>query len=360
MAKILNVSDPLQVNTLFLQPTRWCDLNCKGCYVKEHEVFDGTTREQEQHTPMIEQFKLIDYYHHEYLANQITVSIDDFPPDLGMAEPAGRLMLGLNYSRHNMRTHMLDLYMRLIKMRRDRCQENLDKNRDRFHNMPELHFTYHSLQTLCKYQNALGIDLVGPLSNLNVVSFSHLTENDIGMLSHIANEVHVNYNHLIPSNVTSFNIDKYVERMTRIGEIVDSIYLVIFKRPVGRDQKHVVGIGDRARMQGDISYIQTMLGRLPEHVRSKTHIDGCLQDTVQFQRTGFGCSSNVSRIQVWPDGSVSGCPYAFAGNTAPAYSFQDLLDNITEARREYDWTRCHLPDVYNSLHKRPKVGRARV
>jgi hypothetical protein len=119
-----------------------------------------------------------------------------------------------------------------------------------------------------------------------------------------------------------------------------------------------VALGDRQRMQNDISYIQTMLGRLPEHVRSKTNVDGCLEDTIRFSRTGFGCSSNVSRLQIWPDGSVSGCPYAFNGSTPPGLSLEDLLANIRAARETYDFDRCHLPDVHNSILQRPKARKS--
>ncbi len=92
--------------------------------------------------------------------------------------------------------------------------------------------------------------------------------------------------------------------------------------------------------------------RLPTNVRNKVSVDGCLQDTIKYTKTGFGCSSNVSRVQVWPDGSVTGCPYAFSSDGPIGKTAEDILDNIISARKQYDFKqKCHLPEVYNSIRK---------
>lgn len=337
MLPVLSMGGPrLEVNALFIQPTRWCDLDCKGCYVKEH-----SGGEMGYHTPVEEQYKLFTKFFEgeEAWANQITIAIDNFPPDLGMTEPPSRL-LGLPYNRAMMRRHMITLFHTVMTQ----------LARDPNHHGPEVHMTFNSDQVLKEYLHAVNWS-DNNAGLLSVVSLSHIK--NIEYVKDLAKHTHINYNHLVPGNVTSFNIDKHVERMTRIGEVVDSIYMVIFKSPVGRERSDIVEIGDRSRMLSDLSYIRTMMERLPEHVRRKIHVDGCVKDTAKFLKTGFGCSSNVSRFQVWPDGSVSGCPYAFsADGGVTGKTAEDIMDNIRAARSRYDFKeRCHLPSVYNSIRR---------
>jgi hypothetical protein len=314
MTPILNLNNPLQVNTLFLQPTRWCALNCAGCYVKEHSGGpDG------YHTPVYEQAKLIRYYLENNLANQITVSMDNFD-------------VSTQLSMRTLYDHILFLIENVPSM------------------STEVHMTFHNLNTFIKYIDHTESNFADA-ELLDVISFSNIKESDYKQLIILADKTHINYNHLVPSNVTSFNIDKYVQHITEIGEIVNSIYLVMYKRPIGHKAKNIVSIGDKSRMQTDISYIKTVLERVPKHVREKINIDGCLEDTIKFYQTGFGCSANISRIQVWPDGSVSGCPYAFTGSTPTGQTVHDILENIKSTRQSYDFDRCHLPNVYNSFNR---------
>lgn len=335
MLPVLNVSGPrLEVNALFLQPTRWCAINCKGCYVKEHEG-----GENGYHTPYTEQEKLFRYFYNGEIAwaNQITVAIDNLP-----APEADAVALFGHVSEETRRyAHMVNIFQSII----DYIEANKTDQ------SPEVHMTFNSDLVFEEYTSKRGVGAVNTARQLSVLSFSNIKRMEY--VKYLAKHTHVNYNHLIPGNVTSFNIDKHVERMTRIGEIVDSIYMVIFKSPVGAPRTELVQVGDQSRMRSDLSYIRTMMERLPEHVRRKINVDGCLKDTVNSFRTGFGCSSNVSRFQVWPDGTVSGCPYAFSQDGQPTgKTAEDIMANIRAARKRYDFRdRCHLPETYNSLSK---------
>jgi hypothetical protein len=324
MRQVLNKSNPLELNTLFIQPTRWCALNCKGCLVKEHSGDEG-----DYHTPVDEQIKLFQYFyraHEGCWANQITISIDD-PPE---SPPYVSSLMFY--------THMRFIFHGILNTIQDHHANS----------RPEVHMTFHTEETIKKYSGP-SRDSVSIAKTLDVLSLSNIK--DLDFVKELAKHTHINYNHLIPSNVTSININKYIDRMTRIGEVVQSIYLVMFKSPIGRERSDLQNIGDQMNMKASISYINTMLARLPEHVRRKITIDGCLQDTIQFHKRGTGCSANISRIQVWPDGSVSGCPYAYQGTTGRGERVEDILENIKQARKQYDFRRCHLPEVYNSIHR---------
>jgi len=313
----------LEVNALFIQPTRWCGLNCKGCYVKEHHGDEGT-----YHTPLNEQVKLF----HEFFvgrtawANQISISIDNLPQlTTAVDDPADR---------------MLRYWWEIMTY----LQKDLREKSDR----PQVHMTLHNDVVWREYCRINDVEPLVWARHPDVISFSNIISLDF--LKVVAKQTHINYNHLIPGNVTSFNIDKYVDRMTEIGQIVDSIYLVAHKSPIGADRSELVRLGDSQRMSSDLRYIRTMLERLPRDVRNKTNVDGCIKDVEKARKTGFGCSSNVSRFQVWPDGSVSGCPYAFSGNTGRGERAEDIMANIRQARETYDFReRCHLPAVIDSV-----------
>ena len=337
MRPVLNRSNPLELNALFIQPTRWCGLDCAGCYVKEHAGGD-----EGFHTPAGIQ---VDLFHEFFLgrrgswANQITISIDDLPkiPE--------------------QQNHLSSVFQTIISL--------ISSDEREKGNRPEVHMTFNTPNTLKAYAPGFTTALK-VFSNLDMISFSHIPAGPqfqavSAAKQVLGNDCYINYNHLVPSNVTSLNIDRHIKRMTEIGKIVDHIYMVIFKSPVGKERDKMTQIGDASQMRSDITYINTMMERLPESVRSKVSVDGCLQDTIKHSKTGFGCSSNVSRVQVWPDGSVTGCPYAFHSTGPEGRTLDDILRNVRRARTEYDFKeKCHLPNVYDFITKRQPLKIAQI
>lgn len=334
MKPILDASNPLELNALFIQPTRWCGLNCKGCYVKEHTGGAGDTH--------LDWSVLSDLFTKFYFnkdgawANQITIAVDDLSEDPEQAK--------------QMSTLIIDIISRL-KISSDVTY-------------PEVHMTFHTMDTITQYAYYLGQTVNHFWKHLDMVSLSVIRDKDLPWIQNakfLYSDTMVNYNHLVPSNVTSFNIDKYVDHLTKVGELVDHIYMVMFKTPVGGPRNELTKLGDVSRMETDIAYMNTILERVPDSVRRKITIDGCLQDTIKHSKTGFGCSSNVSRVQVWPDGSVTGCPYAHSSTGPGGSTVEDILVNIARARREYDFReRCHLPDVYDTVTNRRKNPRLKI
>ena len=243
---------------------------------------------------------------------------------------------------------MREFYKHIITLLENDTRPRLDK--------PEVHFTYHNLDTYASYTEDNNYTSAG--SALSMISFSHIKVEDLSSIDALNDFTDINYNHLVPWNVSSQNIDKYTKDMIAIGEVVNTIYLVINKRPIN---DKIVRIGDGARMQQDIAYINTMLERLPKHIRNKVHVDGCLEDVIEYKKTGFGCSSNVSRFQVWPDGTVSGCAYALNGtalkDTGYSPTAEQIMENIRDAKTRYEFkTQCHLPEVYDSILRGSKYS----
>lgn len=326
-----------EVNALFIQGTRWCANQCKGCYSK---AYLGANFQ----TPWWEQEKLFNqfYWNKEgYWANQITISIDKLP---GLNSPLYSGASG----------HMLHWFFYPIS---SITADRRDKS-DR----PEVHMTAHSLDDVRSYVNTWGgKSIKESVTALDMLSLSTISE---GMLCHIedfvAGGANINYNHMIPADITTKNIDSYIERMTQIGKVVSSIYLIIFKESMG---KKLIDVRDRAkrdlrrrsRLSHELAVINTLRSRLPKDVWRKVRIDGCLQDATKYLRTGESCSSNVSRFQVWPDGSVTGCPYAISSTGTIGRTVGDIMDNIRRARGQNEFERrCYLPRILDSLPRRPK------
>lgn len=338
MKHILNISNPYELNALFLQPTRWCARNCKGCYAKEH-----AGGEKGFHLSSWNWMKLFNMFYlnqaveegHRAWANQITLAVDDLSLDGYQAAEMLNLFGGILTTVVNRKSNKLDLHP------------------------AEFHITCHTPKTLKNYtflnKKTPWISeerTMEMLKYINMISFSEIPEGEFEFVKEIAKHTPVNYNHLIPANITSDNIDTYVDKVTKIGRIVSHIYLVMFKRPIGSETNELVQLRDRSRMLNDIKVIQTLMERLPEDVRRKVTRDGCLQDVSKHSRTGFGCSSNVSRVQVWPDGSVTGCAYAFGADKPQGRTVEIVMENIRNARKEYDFgSLCHLPEIYDSIHK---------
>ncbi len=306
-----------------------------NCYVKAHE--DG---EDGFHTPWQQQVDLFRYF---YIgpgwANQITISVDDLHKD------------------PDKRDHMLNLIKGIFAVM-EADQRPTDKR-------PEVHMTMHTPRTFFQYLYADTGRKYKTWRKLGMVSFSELPEG-IKETKEVIDyfrelKVPINYNKLMPTYNNGMDWDKEAARLTNLLTKIDHIYLVIYKRPIGLAKKDVISPADTERMTSDIVYLENILSRVPEDAKAKITTDGCLRDTIQASRTGFGCSSGVSRFQVWPDGTVSGCPYAFRGMGKRAGIHQDILANIREARKFYEFREtCHLPTVYSSTPGLRIVEQARA
>lgn len=318
MRPILNCSsDSLEVNALFIQPTYDCGGNCKGCYVKARN-------KQGQINPK-EIINLVWRFvmgQNGCRANQITCSIDQWNVDQSDAL-------------HYFLMELAGVLMTSAVKREVR---------------PEVHLTMRSPQTLKEYT---WYDYIELYKSIDMVSYSTLsnTKEENTDIKDICRLTKVNYNHLIPANITSQNIAEYVKNIAKIGENVHSIYLIVNKDLQRKELSQEEFAIARAKLIHDITVINTLRERLPKSVWKKCNIDGCLQDIRRSRRTSYGCSSNVSRFQVWPDGSVSGCPYAASGiGEGRTRTVQDILANIKEARATYDFgERCTLRKIYDSI-----------
>jgi hypothetical protein len=252
-----------------------------------------------------------------FSVKQISISIDDIPLHWDERE-----------SIHIEMQAQFNDFLRLSRSRRE----------------TEIHITACDINTLSKYG-----ELNNYFENFEVVSLSNISDQDIENLKKYFINEHINYNHLCPDIVNSYTIREQIEHIIEVAEVVDTIYIIVRKRPTGKEFTPEEEASNISRLQQDLSYIRTILAKVPESVRRKINIDTCIEDVIRGRRTGSGCSANVSKFQVWPDGTVSGCPYAFSGCGKIAKSAEDILRNIELAKSNYEYETCYLRRSYNTL-----------
>ena len=313
------------MNALFIQPTYFCKNNCKDCYVKARLAHP--TNNEGNYLKLRYFRDLVDLLHSGKIwTNQITLSLDVLP------ETRSEYSLMLDY---------FNLFLGRILLKK------IDKR--------EIHLTFNSLNSFLEYRSASLIFSYSWRTHdyqnfITMTSFSNIKKEELPFIKELRTAIKVNYNHRLPY-VDSTNIKSYINTIQKIADNVDSIYLIIDKDPVGSKISNERELFLTSRLRSNIVTINTLKKYLSKDAWSKCHIDGCLQDIIKHRQTGFGCSSNISRFQLWPDGSVSGCPYSIDGiNTATHQDIRVFKNNIKAARKQYDFlSRCYLPRIYNNI-----------
>lgn len=310
------------VNALFLQPTPWCARNCNGCYVKGFENLTGV--KDSQIVLFQDILKVINRSQKEdtsspvtatLLANQVTFALDRRP-----AKDPGVRMDNSHMVNHTKRRVMLELFQGFLEAK--------------IHSTGgEFHATVHTLSDLNDYL----VDMGGwPFTTLplDMISISHINELEGQMLDEVRKRVAplINWNLTVDPVV---NMDKIKHSFRTVAEHVDSIYLVLHKPNTGQ-------YFDPVAFEVHQDFIKFIRSQ-PQSVQDKVHVDGCISDSRKFLSTGYGCSSNVSRFQVWPDGSVTGCAYNQNRVTPTAENLSELLKNLTQASKVYEFDRCKIP-----------------
>lgn len=292
-------------NALFIQPTPWCARNCNGCYVKGFEEVQGVTESEDTLIG-----DLISEIGGRIRVNQVTLAIDKKPND-------------------KIRSYAMDTIV-------SNFLERIGYSEEQGHKI-EFHATVHTLNDLLEYPHFWD----SPHQKLDMLSISHLNVQDYipELRTYVA--PHINWNLTVDPTI---NMDKIKSTFQKIASTVDSVYLVLHKPNLGHffdEQAFVVH-------QDFIRFIRTM----PEEIRNKVHIDGCIQDSKHFLDTGYGCSSNVSRFQVWPNGSVTGCAYNQNRVTGPATNLDELFKNFVTAKKTYEFDKCKIPNHIDPKHPR--------
>lgn len=308
------------INALFIQPTYCCARSCQGCYVKEHE----RSGKQVSVTEMAKLFSLF-YTQRGGECNQITISMDVVPHN---HQPSRDWMIGFA---QEIRRAQLDIYPEI--------------------EVPEVHMTFKDIDSFIEYEQ----HVTHFLGQVDLISLSDIKAEDLDYIHALRKrypKLAINYNHMSPAYLTNGSWEGHVRLMSEIMQEVDSVYLIAQKTPLGTDRDLLMVARDNKRMFHDLTYFKRLRNSLD--FNGKFLVDGCIKDVINFELEGFGCSSNISRFQVWPDGSVSGCAYAKRADTSSAATAEGIIENIRKSRETYNFKQCHLPSTYRSLSEKAK------
>lgn len=316
----------IRINSLFFQPVNYCLYNCKGCYIKQ--------REEPSRLIDVEYWKQLQYTFaansSPHNANQITLSVDSLPINTDFSNGAMASYEGLA------------LYMKTVF---NNFLLNAWKLKNVTETSTEFHITVHDPISLLRYfpdkDYFEAIDLIS-FSSLNY--FISSTEGRI-FFEKLPKNAKINLN-LISSQEF---IHKF-EQNKLILKHVDYIYLILKKPDLGKNIS-----------QEDKDYFwkaYELISKDPD-LNHKLTIDTCVEDAKKYGLTGYGCSANISKFQINPNGSVAGCPYSSVNNVNAMQDFntlsiQDLVDmtltSIRYANKKYDFKKCKIPqDLFPEL-----------
>jgi hypothetical protein len=284
MNQIFRITEKeMHIDSLIIEPSSFCAQDCKDCYTRAHKQ-QGKQVQNQTWWELISKF--FNLYTETHSTNQISLSIND---------PTNK---------EQVKT------IETILAAHEHCK-GWGAKKD-----TEFHLTIHSPSTIEKYK-PLTLEW---FAQVDSIYFSNIAEDEVGVIKELCalnKDIEIGWNCLIPSTITSlvlkelngihYIVNKSVDTGSRISEEVFS---------------------------SDNSFRVTY--------------DSCWRDyrswKVDWHHTT--CSANQSKFAVWPDGSVSGCPYAKVSNTGPAHNWQGILANIVKASKRYDFDNCPMKEIY--------------
>lgn len=150
-------------------------------------------------------------------------------------------------------------------------------------------------------------------------------------VSHISNYAEAkqlkNLGKLINWNVRPQDITKDYLEANRIADCVDHIHLLL--------TKPVLGV---SFSRSNFTCLERAYAGLDICTRNKLTLDRCYQTSQA--KGNFGCNANLKQIAIWPDGTVTGCPY---NSSHEDLQYEDSL--VTALRDEYDWDKCKIKEI---------------
>lgn len=301
------------------QPTNSCMGRCSGCYVRASNSshYRGPVK--------------TDVVHYIYETGQLecqqfTISLDTIHPK-------------------NIPTNLIDALRTvwLKTLERQRMLKEVLEADYKPQPSPMLCVTAHSYEDITRWAEALGFttpEFLQPLGMLSLSKFpsdKYVCETLKKMCKQLS--VTLNYNRVIKCDVEE---DK---NLPRGCEFADSVYLILHKQPLGDAQDLDM-----------LDYWIDAFKELPDSTMGELIPDTCIYNAVNKEKNGFSCSAGISKVQVWPDGSVTGCPYDAKHIMTPVKNEYDTwmeLQTVLDTR-EHPMRRCTIQEALKELQRESK------
>ena len=315
------------LNAILLQSSIRCKHQCQGCY----------TRAQEAKNPdrQSDYFILLGFIRNlvqgkGIAANQICISLDTL----------------IDQELEQQRQFFLELLCIFKKYQRSEW-------------LPELALTAHDLSLLGgkgPLNFPSGNHLRRYINHISLSSYQTTTDSPRAILEDLGYSATLNYNQTL-------GLFKAGDLQEPLGS-ADFVYLNLHKPPLGEEYPIITSSSRRLNVLpvNQIVSIQSQLESLKKvksnyedaWTEGKIIQDHCLTDSL-----ASGCGANISKVTVWPDGAVSGCPYALEPQTGPANSADEIVENIRKSLvrngGHYSFEDCKISETLVNL-TRVKLG----
>lgn len=303
----INEENFIQISHIMWQPIFKCKATCKGCYVRESESskYNGPLRAD-----------ILDYIFKDKKVDceQLTISLDTLYSFSDVQDLVQKLKDLWKLYREGEKTVF--------------GGEKSFSKEDRY--LPELCVTVQNMNALTLWLQQLEMSLEQFMYPLTVLSLSQLPVQGKVCLPLVEeaekNNVILNYNKVVTEKTAS---QKGFEMGVRYAH---RTYLALHKNPLGEEQNPDAP-----------QYIEDAIQAADEQHRNKITVDVCITDAlIKTRKEEHACSAGISKVHVWPDGSVTGCPYDshhIMGEKLPD-TFQELRQVV--AANAHPFKKCRI------------------
>jgi len=298
--------DKISTDHVMWQPAFRCEFNCHNCYVSKSPAssYSGSLR--------VDLYSLL-FIEKKLSCSQFTISLDTtLDPDPGLVNLFKELWTRYDHEK----------------------------------NLPDLCLTIRDYDSLKSWASLVMGRQDNPtikfLSKVDTLSLSCMPKSDWTRqeLRNIIDclDVKLHYNAMISGYLPVDQFDSGVK-------LADKVYLTL--------EKDALGSGPDAKA---IERWFESRDRVP---KEKLIEDSCMQDTVINIKSGLTCGAGTRKLHVWPDGSVTGCPYdsyhlmddkVRVGPVDTWENIQRIVHNRNPSPMDY----CGIPKVFRKVMERSK------
>jgi hypothetical protein len=282
----------IHLQHIMWQPTFNCPQKCKGCYINQSPAAQYTF-------PISDQILKLIYEDDKVRCDQLTIALDSF---------------------HSPPQFLIDALKKVWTAHRE----------EKLPFPPELCVNVYSWNMALCWARAMGLSDLDFLKPLTMLSLSTLPVQGkqcsaLHELCHSAS-VTLNYNH----TVTKQDLDsKSFEMGVRYA---DHVHLVLHKNTLGSSHS-------------DESWESWFKARklVQKWAPEKLKVDTCITESLRFVATKKSCGAGITKVHIWPDNSVTGCPYdALHLTTSNDYGKQQVTYDVLEELEKIVNGQCGL------------------
>ena len=192
-----------RLDSIFIQPTYTCALNCKGCYVKE------SVQNPEMPVKLWKEFLDYRWDTNRYQVGHVTLALDDL---------AKKSVSSNAYEK-------MSEIAGLVHLKRINNPDKID-----------LHITAHNIRTLEQYGAGNIIPWIRFIENIDLITLSNMGTKDAEFMYKITsgdNSCILNYNYM-PYGINTSNLHKNLNSfMDILTQYVDMAYIILHKAGLG-------------------------------------------------------------------------------------------------------------------------------